>query len=189
MRVLSILLILFALACKNKKEATSTKEPIEVKQADSKPSMEEDADKASMDETSAKKAVKKQIDFPDKALARIQRTACFGHCPIYTLTVYKDGTAKLHAEKWLDFEGDFTATVDQKKFDNLMQKAEEVGYFRLQDIYDSESVTDLPSTITTLRKADELKQIVNRYQGPDDLDDFEKYFDELYLKLDWKKNK
>jgi hypothetical protein len=172
-----IFVISFSFACKNKKEVTETQKPMPVEQADSKPTMEEEF---------PVKTQKQRIKFPENAIARIQRTACFGHCPIYTLTVYNDGTAMLHAEKWLDLEGDFTATVDQKKFDNLIQKAEEVGYFELKDVYDSESVTDLPSTITTLRKGDELKQIVNRYQGPDDLDDFEKYFDELYLKLDWK---
>ena len=188
MRILVILMLILSLGCKSKKEATSTKEPIEVKQADAKPTMEENADETSMDKNSAKQVVNKQIDFPDNAIAGIQRTACFGKCPIYKLRVYDNGTAELHAENWLDKEGDFIATVDQERFEKLMQKAEEIGYFGLANVYDSESVTDLPSTITTMRREDELKQVVNRYQGPEKLDKFEKYFDELYLNLDWKKS-
>ena len=178
MRTLSILFILLSLACKNKHEASSSKETTQ--QETSEPRSNED-------KNANEQSAKQKIVFPDQAIARIQRTACFGRCPIYTLTVFNDGSAKLKAEKWLDQEGDFTAKVDQKKIDKLMQKANEIGFFELNNEYDSDSVTDLPSTITTLRRGDELKQIVNRYQGPEKLSNFEKYFDELYLKLDWEK--
>ena len=178
MRILFILLILLSVACKSKKEATSNQDSIKVEEAEAKTTMEEEV---------IQKETPKNINFPKNAIARIQRTACFGRCPIYTLTVYDDGSAELFAERWLEQEGKFTATVDQSKFQNLLEKAEAINFFELEDVYNSEAVTDLPSTITTLRRDDELKQIVNRYQGPQELSDFEKFFDELYLKSDWKK--
>ncbi len=175
--LLSIVILSIGLfACKSKKEVS------EKEQALTEQTQEELVEKPSKEV-----AVESQqkIDFPENAVARIQRTACFGRCPIYTLTVYEDGTVLYQAEKWVEKEGTFQGKADPEWFKKLLAKAEEVGYFNMKNKYDSEGVTDLPSVITTLRRDDELKQIVNRYQGPEALADFEKYFDSLYLKLNW----
>ncbi|MAY83297.1 MAG: hypothetical protein CMP59_04110 [Flavobacteriales bacterium] len=176
MRILAILLIVLSFACKNKKEATAKEEVVQERTYPVKEDVEEQVEA---------KVVKKTIDFPDNAIARIQRTPCFGRCPIYTITVYNDGTVIYNAEKFVEYEGKFKAQADEQKIQMLMSKAEEIGFFKLQSNYDNENVTDLPSTITTLRRDDEVKQIINRYEGPEELSLFEKYFDELFLKMKW----
>jgi len=178
MRILCILLIILSIACKNKKETSkNVSKSMKAEQADSKPMMED----TDQDE---KSAVKK-IVFPENAIARLQRTPCFGRCPIYTLTVYEDGTVIYYAEKFVEKEGKFQAKVGEEKIRKLIKKAETIGYFEMKAKYDSDGVTDVPSTITTLRRDDELKQIVNRFQGPEPLSEFENYFDDLFLNLEW----
>jgi len=175
----SLILILFLaliFACKSKQKAS------ENANVSSEETVEEVVENT-QEEQSVKKKV--AIDLPSEAVARIQRTACFGRCPIYVLTVYKDGTVIYNAEKWVDKEGTFQAKASTELFQKLLKKAEEIGYFSLDDLYDSDGVTDLPSTITTIRSEEDLKQIVNRYQGPEKLADFEQYFDSLYLSLEW----
>jgi (2Fe-2S) ferredoxin len=176
MRIFLIAFILLSFACKSKKDAAEKLESKEesTEQVEQRIPLETDG----MEET-AKNA------FPKNAIARIQRTACFGRCPIYTLTVYKDGIVIYEAEKWVEKEGTFQTKVDQKVIQQLMKKAESVNYFGMKNVYDSAQVTDLPSTITSLRTEDQLKIIVNRFQGPEELAEFEKYFDELFLKLNW----
>lgn len=130
-------------------------------------------------------SMKKEEGFPENAVARIQRTPCFGRCPIYTITVYEDGSVIYEAEEFVQEKGAFYGKVEEDKIRKLMQRAEAINFFELNDEYDNEYVTDLPSTITTLRKDGELKQVINRYQGPEELHKFEKYFDQLFLDLNW----
>ncbi len=67
-----------------------------------------------------------------------------------------------------------------------MARAAELDYFNLNNIYDKEAITDLPSTITSLKNEEGLKTVVNRFDSPEGLRDFEKYFDSLFEGLDWK---
>lgn len=179
MRILVIAMIgLSLLACKSKKEV--------VKEETTKEAIEEVVEvEPEQAETAALNG--KKSEFPDNAVARIQRTACFGRCPIYVLTVYEDGTVIYEAERFVPEEGTFKAKVSTDLYQKLLRRAEEASFFEMQSKYDSESVTDLPTTITTLRKDDEVKRIENRYQGPEELNRVEKYFDELYLNLNWSK--
>ncbi len=124
--------------------------------------------------------------FADSAVAKIQRTACFGRCPIYTLTVYKSGFAIYNGIEWVDQKGKFYTLGDKEKIRNLLKKAEEIGFLKMQDKYDSENVTDLPSAIVTLRRDEVVKQVVNRYEGPEILRELEMYFDKLYENTEWK---
>jgi hypothetical protein len=125
-------------------------------------------------------------NLPDSLVARIQRTACFGRCPIYTLSVYESGYVDYIGEKWVEKEGRFSSRVDQSLIDQLMQKAKAINYFELEHTYDSKYVTDLPATITTLKGEDGFHVVVNRYQAPEQLTQFAQEFDQLFQDLAWK---
>lgn len=132
-----------------------------------------------------------QIQDPlsDSVLARIQRTPCFGTCPIYTMTIYQGGYVTFHGEKFVDMEGHYEGKSDKNKLEELIESAEEVGFFQLDREYDNPRVTDLPSTIITMAKGESFKTVINRYSGPPSLTDFQKKFDELIKQISWKKMK
>lgn len=130
------------------------------------------------------KMVEKEI--PSDAIARIQRTPCFGKCPIYTLTVFKDGRVEYFGKKFTPRVGRYEATISTAIIADLMTKANEFGFFTFNNIYDKEAITDLPSTITSVRNDEGLKTVVNRFDGPQELRNFEQYFDNLFKELDWK---
>ena len=127
--------------------------------------------------------VEKEI--PTNAVARIQRTPCFRRCPIYTLTVYKDGRAEYFGKNFAPREGKWTAAVSLELMEQLKVFANEIGYFELENVYDKEAVTDVPSTITSLRTEAGLKTVVNRFDAPGELYRFEQYFDELFMNVEW----
>ena len=127
--------------------------------------------------------VEKEI--PTNAVARIQRTPCFGRCPIYTLTVYEDGRAEYFGKNFAPREGKWTAAVSLELMEQLKVFANEIGYFELENVYDKEAVTDVPSTITSLRTEAGLKTVVNRFDAPEELYRFEQYFDELFMNVEW----
>ena len=187
MKYLVPILICLIFACKSKKEATATAEPsIE----DRKEVIQEEVPVEKLNEAPKQTEGANAIalkQFPKNAIGRIQRTACFGRCPIYTLTIYEDGTVIYLGQKWVEKEGTYQTKIDLEVFQKLLDKANEIGYFELDDVYDSDQITDLPSTITTLRQDENLKMVVNRYQGPDKLKGFEQYFDSLFEDVNWTK--
>tara|TARA_B100001109_G_scaffold243896_1_gene230118 strand:+ start:2781 stop:3332 length:552 start_codon:yes stop_codon:yes gene_type:complete len=127
-----------------------------------------------------------QSKLSDSLFARIQRTACFGRCPIYTLSVYESGYVEYRGEKWVEREGLFYAFVDQKKLNELLQAAKDAQYFEMEHAYDNKNVTDLPSTITTVKGETGFHIVVNRINAPEELNNFANRFDEIFKDLEWK---
>ncbi|MBL4710676.1 MAG: hypothetical protein JKY48_19800 [Flavobacteriales bacterium] len=130
------------------------------------------------------KMVEKEI--PSDAVARIQRTPCFGKCPVYTLTVFNDGRVEYFGKRNTPRDGRFETKVDEAVLNDIKAKAGEFGFFELNNIYDKQAITDIPSTITSVRNGDEMKTVINRFEGPNNLRSFERYFDGLFEDLDWK---
>ncbi len=181
--ILSIGLLLFS--CKSKKDASATEAE--------NPAVEQKATDALKEEVVEAKQVDTDTPDPeskillerarhkvsDSLVARIERTACFGRCPIYNASIYKSGLVIYIGEKWVEREGHYKAVLSKDKVKALFEEAESIGFFKMEEAYDSPYVTDLPSTIITLQKDDVLKIVANRYQGPEELHQFGLYFDEL----------
>lgn len=171
------LLGMFLFACKNTNKVKAEK--VEQSPADMH-AQEPEAESTIWLERARKK-------LPDSLFARLQRTACFGRCPIYTLSVYESGYVEYLGEKWVDKEGRYAARVDQSKLERLMVMAKEVNFFQLDHQYDSKYVTDLPSTITTIKGKNEFQIVVSRYEAPENLNQFNRNFDDLFQDLNWQK--
>lgn len=186
--------ILLALnACKGKKDALAKEEKAKTETAVKKMTdAEKEAalieqiknEKPQNEAEDYYKMVEKEID--ENAIARIQRTACFGRCPIYTLTVFEDGRVVYFGKKFTPREGKFEGKVSPDIIENLKKFAVEIGFSNFNNVYDKQAITDLPSTITSLRTDEELKTVVNRFDGPQDLRKFEDFFDKLFAEVEWK---
>lgn len=175
MRIILILSIIFSftLACKSKKVQSET-----VKSNESKTEVIEKETTAFVDQT--------QKNLPDSLFAQLQRTPCFGRCPIYTVSFYENGFVLYKGEKWVEREGMYSSLATEKQLNKIRDKAEAINFFELKDQYDNEHVTDLPSTITTLKGEQGFKVVANRYEGPEKLEELEKLIDELVDSLEWK---
>jgi hypothetical protein len=123
----------------------------------------------------------------------LQRTACFGACPIYTVSIYPDGLVEFHGERFVQSLGDFSARVDPANFTELANFADRLGFFELEEEYRVRrepdgsvvAVSDLPSRITTLVREDRTKSVLNYFAGPDELERFELLIDELTNSARW----
>lgn len=96
----------------------------------------------------------------------LERTACFGTCPIYTLTIYEDGTVVYNGERFVDVTGEQTAQIPPETVDLMVEALHEAGYFDWDEEYTSMTVTDLPYVITSVTRDGETHRI-NRYGGDD----------------------
>ena len=122
----------------------------------------------------------------DSLFASIERTPCYGRCPTYKISIYKSGYVIYEGIRFVDRLGTYSTHISEKQIKAIISKAGEIGYFDLNEIYDS-PVTDLPSTITYLSVKGQKKTIKNRVRGPETLKEYEKYFDALFEDAEWKK--
>ena len=63
----------------------------------------------------------------------IERTACFGTCPIYTFIIKSDGTFRYKGVEYVERKGEFTGTIPVECFHQLAQIIRDSGYMEIED--------------------------------------------------------
>ncbi|MBA3874106.1 MAG: hypothetical protein H0X30_33650 [Anaerolineae bacterium] len=94
----------------------------------------------------------------------LERTACFGSCPVYTITIYDNGDVVYNGQKFVDVMGEQTSQIDPATVALMVKAFETAGYFDWKEAYDTQMVTDLPSTITSVTQAGKTHRITH-YAG------------------------
>jgi hypothetical protein len=116
----------------------------------------------------------------------LERTACFGACPMYKVTLRSDGTATYKGEQYVERKGTYNGTFHG--FHRLVQLIEKQGYFNLKDEYTIEA-TDMPSAITSVVRAGKRKTITHYGDsGPVELWAIEQAIDGVVANARWDKS-
>lgn len=123
---------------------------------------------------------------PDDTVIYYARGACFGMCPIFELTVFRDGKATYLGKNHVDRIGRYEAQVGFSDVEHIRQKAMGIGYFSMQSEYDNEHVQDLPNIITAIDNDSKLYRVRNRYKGPTALRVLYTELDSLIERQAWK---
>ncbi len=175
--IITSLFLLFTMSCKIKK--TNTEKSLKFEEVNNVELEEDSEGNHWINEM--------KEGFSDSLVVYLQRTACFGVCPIYVLSIYENGTVIYEGEKFVDKEGKFRAMITKEAIQKIQEKALSIDYFKMNEVYDNPNVTDLPSTITALQQDLDFKVVVNRYEAPQPLNSLESYIDELVENLNWEK--
>lgn len=104
----------------------------------------------------------------------LQRTSCFGTCPIYKIIILSDGSAKYEGVKFVDKKGVVNFTLTEEQIKSIFKKANEIEYFKLKDQY-IEKISDLPTTYIQILD----KQIKDYAGAPKELKELEKLIDKI----------
>ncbi|XGV94524.1 MAG: DUF6438 domain-containing protein [Leptolyngbya sp. BL-A-14] len=91
----------------------------------------------------------------------LERTACFGACPIYKLTIHGNGKVVYEGKRFVKVMGTRTTTISQTAVRKLIAEFQQLQYFKLQDSYRG-GHTDAPSAITSFTLGNQQKT-VNHY--------------------------
>jgi hypothetical protein len=121
-------------------------------------------------------------------VATINKSYCFGKCPVYDMVIFANGNIKLKAIDNLELKnGDYTSTVSQNTLEAIYNKALEINYFKLNDVYTNEYIQDVPTTTTSLfnKETKALKRIENTWEAPRELKLFEEELHRLVTELKW----
>ncbi|GAB1431059.1 hypothetical protein MASR2M18_18930 [Ignavibacteria bacterium] len=123
----------------------------------------------------------KKLDVSESSVT-IRRSGCFGTCPIYEMKIFGDGRVEFDGRNFVEFPGKHSAIIHIDSVRALIYQIESSGWFDLQDDYTEHSVTDAPSTFTTVIIGKRAKTI-NHYHGdmsaPPILKSIERRIDEI----------
>jgi hypothetical protein len=107
----------------------------------------------------------------------LQRTACFGTCPIYKIEIYTDGSGTYTGTRFVENIGVSEFQLSKSDVNNILEYANKIGFSKLNDEY-SEAITDLPTTFIQIKD----KRIRDYTGAPKKLKNLEKLIDQLYQK-------
>lgn len=119
---------------------------------------------------------------------RIKRTPCYGKCPVFTIELYNNGVAKYNGQAFVERKGSFVAKANADFMKRIQDKAMAIKYLSFENKYPIAAITiaDLPTTTTYIRLGDVGKQIIDNFDAPRELIEFETWLEQEFDKLEWK---
>ncbi|MBW4436575.1 MAG: hypothetical protein KME04_05545 [Pleurocapsa minor GSE-CHR-MK-17-07R] len=94
----------------------------------------------------------------------LERTACFGTCPVYNVSILDDGTVLYDGGQFVDITGEQTAQIEPELVTQMVDAIVDAGYFDWADEYKTMLVSDLPYITTSVTRDGETQRI-ERYAG------------------------
>jgi hypothetical protein len=117
----------------------------------------------------------------------IERTPCFGSCPVYVCVVRNDGTVRYHGEANVDKLGDWDGTTDAYYFHQLANFIVDSGFADMPTAY-SNNATDGETVYTTFVLKGRRKVFSNYMSsGPAKLWALQKLIDGLVADAAWQR--
>jgi hypothetical protein len=101
---------------------------------------------------------------------KMERSGCYGRCPIYDLTIESDGKVTFEGKSWTKIIGKAEDRLSEEKFKKLTDEIEKANFFSFDNAYNSESqncpntVTDHPS-VKLYVKLNGKEKNINHYLG------------------------
>ncbi|MBC8587314.1 hypothetical protein EQM13_01515 [Acidilutibacter cellobiosedens] len=114
---------------------------------------------------------------------KLQRTMCYGTCPVYSVTVDNEGNVNYHGEMFVYKSGEQHWKISKKKVEQLNNLIEDFGFKSFTYEPGEEFITDQPSCITTVKYSDGQTKEIDHYYGhiliDDNLTAFEEKIDRI----------
>ena len=99
----------------------------------------------------------------------LERTACFGRCPVYRITVTPAGAVTYEGRANVRYIGNATAKISQDSVVALLREMEQAGYFTFSERYAMSEptcrryTTDSPTVISSATFRGRTKRIEHDY--------------------------
>jgi uncharacterized protein DUF6438 len=99
----------------------------------------------------------------------LERTHCYGPCPVYTLSIMEDGTVLYEGEDFVRVKGKAKGRITKVALEELVREFEKIDYTNLEDEYVEgkncpQAWTDHSAATTSLNWKGKQKTI-RHYQG------------------------
>ena len=120
--------------------------------------------------------VKKEKSKDKLEIISLEKTACFGTCPIFKITIYNNGETNYIGKKFVKKPGNHKLNLKQKEIDLILKKAKKINFQNLKKEY-TENISDLPTTYIMIKN----KTIKNHFGAPDKLKELETLIERIIL--------
>jgi hypothetical protein len=121
---------------------------------------------------------------PVSPLVSLERTACFGQCPIYVVSVATDGAVTFVGERFVRVTGTAKGQLSREVLAKLTARLEGSAFLSWKAAYTNQLVTDQPSANLTYKG-----RTIRHYQGdetaPKELTQLEDDVDALIGTSQW----
>jgi len=113
----------------------------------------------------------------DDIVISLERTGCQVPCPVYSVTIFEDGTVIYEGKQHVQNVGTYQYHIPRYNVERLIDKFHQINYFALDDSY-TKNTFDL-QTVTTTFQTDSYKKTVSNYggAGPESLKELEQLID------------
>ena len=112
-----------------------------------------------------------------EVIISLQRTACFGTCPIYKIEIYTDGSGIYTGTRFVENIGVIEFSLSETQINLILTQSESIGFMNMKEEY-SEPISDLPTTFIQIKD----KRIRDYIGAPKTLKNLENLIDQLYQK-------
>ena len=118
------------------------------------------------------------IQSEPQMLASIERTACYGRCPMYKATFMDNGEVIYVGKRFVEKIGTYRTLLSAEEVQQIEKNIVAYNYFGLDSLYPT-PISDFPSVITEAYLNGKRKKVVDMRNPPENLSDFEKFLDGL----------
>lgn len=118
----------------------------------------------------------------------LERTPCFGTCPVFRLSIWKDGRVEFDGERFVTQVGKATASLAPAAVDSLLAELDAGGYFGFAERYEHGEpacglyATDSPSVLTSVSMRGRTRSVRHDYgcsAAPPELGRLERRIEEV----------
>ncbi len=74
----------------------------------------------------------------------LERGACFGACPVYTVNILEDGTVIYEGERFVAVTGQQISEIPVETVAAMVAAFKDAGYFDWNEAYETQTISDLP---------------------------------------------
>jgi len=134
------------------------------------------------------------VDSIPAPVITLERTACFGGCPVYRLAVTSDGVVSYQGEAQVRQLGKASSRISPEKVHALLSEFDRAGYFSFANRYAAAEpvcgryAADSPSAISSVTLGGRAKRVEHDYgcgAAPGALVVLERRIDEVLGSAQW----
>jgi len=114
----------------------------------------------------------------------LQRTGCFGTCPIYTFSLLSNGEGRFEGKRFTEKLGHWEKQFDLSEVESIMEMFRVSELDSFQDDYPTQ-ITDLPANILRVQFKEKSKEIYIGGEHPAELESLVDVLIELAESPDW----
>jgi hypothetical protein len=131
---------------------------------------------------------------PNPPAVTLERAPCFGTCPVYQVSIWRNGTVRFVGRRHVAYAGEVTESIPPARVDSLVAELKAGGYFDFADKYlfdepaCGQYATDSPVVVTSLSVDGRTKEIRHDYgcrAAPRELGRLEQRIDEVAGSKRW----